>query len=78
MSTKSANQHDISSFNASALFLPRIRLYELTASARTEDAEALGPQCVDALGEAHEEEVAQRGGVGAVAEECGEDGATWT
>ena len=59
------------------LFLPRIRLYKLAASARAEDAEALGPQCVDALGKACEEEVTQRGVVGAVAEECGEDRATW-
>ena len=59
------------------LFLPRIRLYELTASAHTEDAEALGPQCVDALAKAHEEEVAQRGRVSAVAEECREDGTSW-
>src|SRR5258708_3827448 len=59
------------------LSLPRIRLYELAASARAEDAEALGPQCVDALGKAREEEVAQRSVVGAVAEECGEDRSTW-
>ena len=59
------------------LFLPRIRLYELAASAHAEDAEALGPQCVDTLGKAREEEVAQRGVVDAVAEECGEDRSTW-
>ena len=47
------------------LFIPRIGLYELAASARTEDAETLSPQCVGALGEALEEEVAQRGVVGA-------------
>ena len=60
------------------LFLPRIRLHKLTASAQTEDAEALCPQCVDAPSEAHDEEVAQGGGVRAVAEECGEDRVTWT
>ena len=60
------------------LFLPRIRLYELAASAHTEDAEALGPQCMDAPSDAHDEEVAQRGRVGAMAEECGEDRVTWT
>ena len=59
------------------LFLPRIRLYKLAASTRAEDTEALGPQCVDALGKAREEEVAQHDVVGAVAEECGEDRSTW-
>ena len=56
------------------LFLARVGLYKIAASARAEDAEALGPQYMDVLGEAREEEVTQRGVVGAVAEECGEDG----